>query len=71
MLLGSNLETDYGRGPLMMYNWPGNFFEVLGNGTFGLGTYTRRAARARTARSLPARAGVSLADAPRVHGDGD
>ena len=40
MLLGSNLESAYGRGPLMMYNWPGNFFEVLGNGTFGLGTYT-------------------------------
>ena len=33
-------QTDYGRGPLMLYNWPGNFFEVLGNGTFGLGTYT-------------------------------
>ena len=40
VLLGANLETNYGRGPLMLWNWQGNFFEVLGNGTFGLGTYT-------------------------------
>merc|ERR1711988_1881823 len=40
LLLGANLESAYGRGPLMLYNWRGNFFEVLGNGTFGLGTYT-------------------------------
>ena len=40
VLMGTNLVTDLGRGPLMKWDWPNNAFTVLGEGSFGLGTYT-------------------------------
>ena len=40
VLMGTNLETQMGRGPLMSFTWQEAAFDVLGEGSFGLGTYT-------------------------------
>jgi len=42
VLLGANLVGDYGSGPVMLYDWVSNSFEVICNGSLGIlgGSYS-------------------------------